>query len=140
MRFFQLFFPSWRLFENTGDFPSVSFRFGSDKEFLGEWQKPFKLRRKWTHIFYNPQGNLVHLLTSQASQILLTLEAAGKAKSLEFTDTFIALKHFFYSQTPAQNYFQFKISVTSWQRRTRTEDDVLLSPVYQKPQDVEPQQ
>jgi hypothetical protein len=137
MGFFHLFFPSWRLFENTGDFPSVSFRFGSDKDSFCEWRPPFELQRKWTHIFYNPQGNLVHLLTTQASQILLQLEVAEKAKSIESMDAFIALKNFFYSQTPAQNSFQFKISVTSWQGNFRKNDDVVLSPVYQKTQGSE---
>jgi hypothetical protein len=137
MRFFHLFFPSWRFFENAGAVPALYFRSGPSADGMAEWRPLCSLyedagKRSFLQIFYNPVGNLIHTLNSQAAQILLQLEKNSAAEELP---SFIVLKNFFDCKVAKKHFFQFKICGRTWsdhQHQHEEVQDILLSPTYQK--------
>jgi len=128
---FRAFFPSWRFFEDLGDAPTILFRTSVDDAEFGEWQPCLrKIRRRWYHLFLNPEGNRLLACSSAAQLLLADIEEADEADpgALENTVSYRVIRdwvryriHQMLPESASVSY-QFKVLAG--------DDEVLLSPVY----------
>jgi hypothetical protein len=118
----RAFFPSWRFFEDLGDVPVLLGRSGPSEAGLGPWVPLLPpVRRRWTQLFYNPEGNLALAFGSLVQQ--LVSDAADHETGDFATSVSYRLAHeLVRRQLGPVTCFQWKVVAGA--------DDVLVSPVY----------
>ena len=67
----RVLFPSWKFFDRVEESFQLHYRFGADAESMDEWI-PFSFlhERSWISLFYNPEGNLKHILATELERFL----------------------------------------------------------------------
>ena len=133
MRFFHLFFPSWRFFENTGTTAVLYFRV-SPLQNLEDvpWQETFqKSQRRFLQIFWNAQGNAIYAIQNHANRLIQESTEIDPAE-LEKTFSFQVLKNYTESLCKKEFYYQFKIAGLRWQGTQQITDDLIASAIFRK--------
>ena len=115
-------FPSWRFFEDTGQFPQLFYRVGS-----GPWLDGLQGRpRTVFSIFLNPAGNFLFAGNSLVDQLISDIGDTPDEKLSEISGTvsYQLVKRFVRHQVGSVSgpEFQFKI--------VQDGEEILVSPVH----------
>ncbi len=71
LKYFRIFVPSWRFFDDTGPIPKLYVRAEQAGQLGSSWlpalQPP---KRRWYSLFFNPDGNLHHAICNALEHLL----------------------------------------------------------------------
>lgn len=132
---FRALFPSWRFFEDLCYLPVLYFRTSEDGKNFSSWQTALgKIERKWSRLFLNPQGNLLHAyhgLLQQLENDKEEFEEENKnlfiqSVSYQLTKNLVVSKILDSKPQDRKKYFQFKLSAVM-QASPKDAEDILVS-------------
>ena len=147
----RAFFPSWNFFSDVGPDPLLSFRYGKDLEGWTVWSPVIdSIPRRFTNLFFNPVGNLLHAQRNALQHFLLDLES--ESRDVESKTTYCIVKNMVEVKTreslakqfgegpllrsekpevPNKSWnYQFKIEILDQVSVNVGAETILLSPVY----------
>ena len=135
MRLFHLFFPSWRFFENTGDFIGIEYRFGTSPNLDPvDWNVLFPPQpRSWFRLLWNPLGNEILTINNHANQVILQI---SQTKDIEVDKNFSfqIIKKYVAIGLGVNSHFQFKIVGHQLKNSlVLSKEDLVISEVFQGP-------
>jgi hypothetical protein len=135
----RAFFPSWKLFEDSGQVPILFYRVSAIDENFHGWEVCLeKPPRQFRGLFLNAQGNYLLACQSLLQQLISDLQEHEDQNAETFEQTVsyrltrnLAL-HEILKHHPAEGIrYQFKLSTAVSTLPNTTVDDILISPVYE---------
>ncbi|MES2769488.1 MAG: hypothetical protein V4596_10120 [Bdellovibrionota bacterium] len=133
MGFIRVLIPTWRFFDRLGRVPELFYRLKVSGKF-GPWLPALeKPTRKFYHLFLNPEGNL-HLAYNTLVDRLLD-DSQNKSINFENQISFLQIKNLVHqkaltSATKETTHFEFKVSVTQYEKSTPYVIEVFKTPEY----------
>jgi hypothetical protein len=133
LELFRLLFPSWRFYSEVTEVPVLFYRLPDESDI---WKLAInKSKQHWHSLFFNPEGNLYHAITSllqKAEQEIGELEDP-QIITFENSVSFNLIKNLVEYQLRKLNHssvnYQFKVSRVL-QGESNPSEDFLISRIY----------
>lgn len=132
---FRAFFPSWKFFDEVGDYPTLWYRTTLDETVDSEWQAAFPSKNiSLSSFLFHPEGNLLWALRSLTHHLTHDLE-----KTSEDLTSYQLVRRAVENQirrSDSKNFgspevrFQFKITTSSSPKNLASDEELLRSPFY----------
>lgn len=122
-------FPSWRLFENTGEVARLYFRVGKSENQLSDWQvrKPNLIKTHLlSRLFFNPSATAEHANQNLLYHFLYDLEKSKK--DYEQLKTYQLIQNLIEKENP-NSWTQFQIR--SFNQKNNHEEILVTSALHQ---------
>lgn len=133
MGFIRVLIPTWRFFDRLGRVPELVYRVKFGGKF-GPWIPAFeKPKRRFYHLFLNPEGNLYLAYNTLVDRLLD--DSQNKSLDLEKQISFQQIKNIVQQKasinaTKETTHFEFKVSVTQYEKSTPNVIEVFKTPEY----------
>jgi hypothetical protein len=137
---FRAFFPSWKFFEDIGEIPVLYYRVSDKEENDLDWQPCLlKSKRRISSLILNPSGNYLLACESLLQQFVndvqdLEEEALTKIEdsiSYKLIQNLVCFQVREHSKNHSHLFYQFKVSIISQELHRQSDEDLLISPIYQ---------